>query len=57
LLSQGGKENVVVLSENPKGVKYDRPPKGSTSTNPKKVVHMTQKQEETMKRGVTTRSK
>jgi hypothetical protein len=57
LLSQGAKESVVVVSENLKGVKYGRPPKGSTSTNPKKVVHMTKKHEETMKRGVTTRSK
>ncbi len=57
LLSQGKKENAIVVSENPKGVKHRKPPMGSTSTNQKKIVHMTQKQEEAMKRGVTTRSK
>jgi hypothetical protein len=57
LLSQGTKESAIVVSENPKGVKHGKPPKGSTSTNPKKIVQMTQKQEEAMKRGMTTRSK
>jgi hypothetical protein len=57
LLSQGIKESAIVVSENPKGVKHSKPPKGSTSTNPKKIVQMTQKQEEAMKRGMTTRSK
>jgi hypothetical protein len=57
LLSQGTKESAIIVSESPKGVKHGKPPKGSTSTNPKKIVHMTQKQEEAMKRGVTTSSK
>jgi hypothetical protein len=43
--------------KNPKGVKHGKPPKGSTSTNLKKIVHMTQKLEEAMKRGMTTKSK
>jgi hypothetical protein len=57
LLSQGTKESAIVVSENPKGVKYGKPPKDSTSSNCKKIVHLTQKQKEAMKRGVTTRSK
>jgi hypothetical protein len=56
-LNQGTKESAIVVSESPKGVKHGKPPKGSTSTNPKKIVHMTQKQEEAMKKGMITRSK